>query len=173
MTSPGSERRTWVSRFGPSVKTNWLPSDSNSDGARLGKRRRGVRVSEREVVLLDGEDVREVGADLERELELDGMRCVVHDDDVLLHAVADEAVAPDREHVLLEAACDRVPEIEGGRVVLDLVGRELERPLAVDREDPAREKARVVREEAHHRVGDVSALVRDAERRAFQNRECH
>ena len=128
---------------------------------------------EREVVLLDGEDVREVGADLERELELDGMLRVVHDDDVLLHAVADEAVAPDREHVLLEPAGDGVPEEEGGRVVLDLVRRELERPLAVDREDPAREKARVVREEAHHRVDDVSALVRDAERRAFQDREGH
>ena len=126
---------------------------------------------EREVVLLDREDVSEVRPDLELELELDGVRCVVLDDDVLLHAVTDEPIPPDREHVLLEAACDGVPEIEGGRVVLDLVGRELERPLAVDREDPAREKACVLGEETHHGVGDIPALVRQAESRPFQNRE--
>ena len=137
----------------------------------LRERRRAVRVPEREVVLLDREDVSEVGPDLERELELDGMRCVVLDDDVLLHAVADEPVPPDREHVLLEAARDRVAEVERCREVLDLVGGEPERSLAVDREDPAREEARVVGEEAHHGVGDISALVRDAERRPLENRE--
>ena len=82
-----------------------------------------VGVAEREVVRLDREDVREVVAELEREVELDAALGVVRDDEVLLHPVADEALAGDRDLVVLEVADDRVPQEEGGRVVLDLAAR--------------------------------------------------
>ena len=130
-------------------------------------------VAEGEVVSLDGEDVREVGPELERELELDGPRRVVLDDDVLLHAVADEAVATDGELVRPEPVDDGVPQVERRGEVVDAVRGEGQGPRAVDGEHPAREEARVAREEAHDRLGDVAAVVRDAERRAFQDRESH
>ena len=80
-------------------------------------------VAEGEVVSLDGEDVREVGADLERELELDGPRRVVLDDDVLLHAVTDEAVATDGDLVRPEPADDGVPQVERRGEVVDACPR--------------------------------------------------
>jgi hypothetical protein len=95
---------------------------------------------------------------------------VVLDDDVLLHAVPDEAVAPHGDLVRPEIADDRVAKIEGGREIVDLVGGEDERSRTVDRQHPAGEEAGVVGEEAHHRSGDVAAVVGDAERRAFEDR---
>ncbi len=133
-----------------------------------------LRVSQEEVVRLDGEDVGEVVAHLERDLELDAPPRVVFDDDVVLHPLsADEALARDRELVLLQVAGKRVPQEEGGREVLDLARREQERAGAVDREDAAGEEASVVGEEAHGRPVEVAALVANAERRAFQDRQGH
>ncbi len=116
------------------------------------QRARVLRVPEREVVLLDGEDVREVVPELHREVEGDQPAGVVRDDDVLLHRVADEALAADRELVLHEPARHGVPEEERRRVVLHLARGEHERPGAVDLERPVREEARVVGEEAHRRA---------------------
>ena len=130
-----------------SERTSWLPPLVEADG-RGRRQRTGVqRVAEREVVLLDGDDVREVGADLELELERDRLGALVADGDVVLHPVADEALAHDREHVLAEAARERVAQVEGGREVLDLAGREQQRPLAVHAQLEPGEEARVVREE--------------------------
>ena len=99
-----------------------------------GRQRLGrLRVAEREVVVLDGEDVREVGAEAERELERDRLHGVVLHAEVILHSHADEALARDREHVRRQLRA-RVAQVERGREVLDPVGREQERPLAVDRE---------------------------------------
>ena len=94
---------------------------------RLGERRqrrRVQRIAEREVVRLHREDVREVRADLERELERDRLArpgsgsmirsCI---------AIADEARAGDRERVLRQRLRRRVAQEERGRVVLDLVRR--------------------------------------------------
>ena len=53
-------------------------------------------------MLLDGEDVGEVGAELQRELERDRLERLVLDRDVVLHPLADEAGARDRELVLVE-----------------------------------------------------------------------
>ena len=133
------------------------------------QRLRAQRVAEREVVLLDREDVGEVGAELERELERDRLERLVLDGDVVLHPDADEAVARDRELVLLESVRERVAHVEGGREVLDLVGREDERALAVDGQQQQREEARVLGKQAAGLEVDVSALVADAEGRAFED----
>jgi hypothetical protein len=137
---------------------------------RLGERRRVLWIAEGVVVRLDGEDVREVRPDLQRELELDRPRSVVLDDDVLLHAVPDEAVASHGDLVRPEIADHRVAKIKGGREIVDLVGRENEGARAVDRQYPAGKEAGVVGEEAHHGRGDVAALVGRAERRAIEDR---
>ena len=90
---------------------------------------------------------------------------------LVLHPVAHEALARDREHVLVETAGERVAEEERGRVVLDLPRREQERPLSVDAQLEPREEARVLGEEAARRAVEVADLVAEAERRAFQNRQ--
>jgi hypothetical protein len=135
----------------------------------VGEWRRLLRLAEREVVGLDGEDVREVAPQLERELELERPRRMVLDDDVLLQPFPDEAVAPDRHLVVAEIARKRVPQVEGGRVVLDLVRGEDQRSRAVDEQAPVRQKASVVGEKPHRGVEDVAALVRDAERRPLED----
>ena len=50
------------------------------------------RVAEGEVVLLDADDVREVGSEVELDRERERRAGLVADDDVVLEAVADEAV---------------------------------------------------------------------------------
>ena len=85
---------------------------------RVGQRPGVLGIAEREVPVLDGEDVREVVPDLEGELELDAPVRVVLDDYVVLHPVADEPLARDRELVLAEAAHDRVAQEERGREVV-------------------------------------------------------
>ena len=62
-------------------------------------RKRVSRVSERDIERLDREDVGEVRADLERQLELERSVGVVDEDHVLLHPVADEAPPGDRDLV--------------------------------------------------------------------------
>ena len=64
---------------------------------RLGGQGQGARlerVAESEVVVLDREDVREVAGELDRELERDLLRALVLHAEVVLHALADEAVLP-------------------------------------------------------------------------------
>ncbi len=56
-----------------------------------------LRIAEREVVELDGDDVGEVGGELERELECERLHALVADRDPLLQPRADEALAHDRE----------------------------------------------------------------------------
>ena len=138
------------------------------------RQRLGARgVAEREVALLDREDVREVGPELQRELEGDRLHRLVLDDHVVLHAVADEAVPDDRERVLRQAAGERVAQEEGRREVLDLARREQQRRGAVDGQAEPREEARVVGEQALRLAGDVATLVADAEGRAFEDRQGH
>jgi hypothetical protein len=141
------------------------------DGHRLGQRPRALRVAEREVVVLDGEDVREVRADLEGDLDLEPPARVVLDHDVLLHPVADEALPGDRELVVLEPAGRGVAKVERRREVVHAGRREPQRLRAVHRQDPAREEAGVVREEPGRRRLEVADVVRDAERRALEDRE--
>ena len=99
---------------------------------RFDRRRQRLRVDgvpEREVVLLDGHDVREVAADLEPEREGDRLHPLVAEHDPLLHPLADEAPADDRERVLRQPAGERVAQVERRGEVLDLGGGEQQRPL--------------------------------------------
>ena len=91
---------------------------------RVGKWAGALGVAEGEIVVLDREDVREVGLELERELEGERFHALVLDDDHVLHPLADEAVPGDRDRVLGQAACDRVAQVERGREVVDLARRE-------------------------------------------------
>src|SRR5439155_8739335 len=142
----------------------------------LGLRRQGPRVervAEREVVLLDREDVCEVRGelDLDRERERPG-GVAAHDHEVL-HALADVAGAGDRHLVPAEAAGDRVSDEERGGERLALNRREEERPDAVHGQDAAREEAGVLGEETRGPSVNVPPLVADAERRAVQDRKRH
>ena len=139
-------------------------------------RRKGLGVlgiAERVVVFLHREDVGEVVSQLEGDVELDLAPRVVADVYVLLHPLADEASACDRELVRMEPSRRWVAQVERGRVVLDLALREQQRPVAVHGQDPVREEASVAREEAHGGAVDVAVLVRDAERRALEDRDRH
>ena len=69
---------------------------------------RSLRIPERGIERLDGEDVREVAAELEPEIELDRALGVIRADDVILHTVPDEAPAGHRDGVLPEAVGDGV-----------------------------------------------------------------
>ncbi len=73
----------------------------------------------------------------------------------------------------VEAAGERVPQEEGGGVVVHFARRERERPGAVHGENPPREEAGVVREEPHRGAVEVAALVRDAEGRPLEDRDRH
>ena len=139
----------------------------------LRQRRRVERIAEREVVRLHGEDVREVRADLERDLKRDRVHALVHDRDPVLHRVADEARACDPERVLRQRLRGRVAQEEGRRVVLDLVGREQQRLPAVDRQPEDGEVPGVVGEEAARLVPEVAPLVADAERRPLEDGQRH
>src|SRR3954447_21793359 len=89
---------------------------------------------------------------------------------MVLHSVADEALALDRERVELEVRRDRVTQEERSREVFDRAGREEQRPLAVDRQVELGEAPRVVDEEPVRLLHDVAELVEDAEGRAFEDR---
>ena len=64
-------------------------------------------VAEREVVVLDREDVREVDAELDGQLDRHGVAGEVGDDDVLLQIVGHEALAADQQLVRAEPTGDR------------------------------------------------------------------
>jgi hypothetical protein len=124
-------------------------------------------------VLLDGEDVREVGPDVEAELDLELDVADVAHDDVVLHPAADETLPGNREHVLRQPVPHRVAEIERCRKVLDLPGREEERPEPVHAQLEAGEETRVLGEEAARRLDEVAEVVADAERRPLEDRHGH
>ncbi len=107
-----------------------FPSTRTYAGGGSGSR--AQRVAESEVVLLDGDDVGEVRPHLELELEAQRLGRLVADGHVILHPIADEPLAHDRERVLRQPARKRVAQIEGGREVLDLAEGEEQRPLSVD-----------------------------------------
>ena len=130
-------------------------------------------VAEREVVLLDRDDVREVGADVERELEAERSCRLVPDDEVILHPLAHESLARDRERVLREPVGDGVTEVEGCGEVLDLARREQQRPGAVDAKLEPREETGVLGEEAAGAAVEIADLVADAEGRALEDRHPH
>src|SRR3954468_2742412 len=89
---------------------------------------------------------------------------------MVLHAVADEALALDRERVELEVRRDRVAEEERSGEVLDRARRQQQRPLSVDRQLQLRQVTGVVDEEAVRRLADVAELAADAEGRPFEDR---
>ncbi len=131
------------------------------------------RMAECEVVLLDADDVREVRLEVQLEGEEEGGARHVAHDDVVLQPLAHEAMARDREDVLLERSDGRVARVEGCREVLDRARGEQKRPTALHRERERRQKARVVRVEAVDASRDVAEVVADAEGRAFEDRQCH
>jgi uncharacterized membrane protein len=141
------------------------------DRPAVGKRLRAQRVAEREVEVLDGEDVREVRADVELEVELDAFHALVLHDEGVLHAVADETLPPDRQHVGSKSAGQRIAHEERRREVLDLVGRQEQRPLPVDGQLQRREKPGVLGEETFDVAVEVAEQVANAEGRAFENAE--
>jgi hypothetical protein len=117
--------------------------------------------------VLDFEQVGEVGRRLDAKRQLERLGVVVEHRDVFVDPVADQALADQR---------DRVPAGNGQeelrREVLRLVPREHPRPGAVDGQQPAREEARVAKEEAVRLVGrgvHVSARVADEERAAVED----
>ena len=131
------------------------------------------RVAEREVVLLDADDVREVGAELDLHREGDRSPGLVAEDQVVLEPMADEPVPRDREDVLSEPTDERVARVEGGGEVLHLARGEKQRTVPVHRHGERREESRVVRVEAAGPVAQVAELVADAERRPLEDRERH
>ena len=130
-----------------------------------------ARVAEREVVLLHRQDVREVGRELDRQLEGERRPRVVRDRDPVLHPGADEPLPCDRELVELESARHGVPEVERGREVRDPAVRERQRPVSVDGQGKPREEPRVEGEEALARRSDVPELVGNAEVLAVEDGE--
>ena len=90
---------------------------------------------------------------------------------MVLHRLAHEAPARDRERVLRQPFARPVAQEERGREVLDLVGREGEGHLAVDQQLQPGEEPRVAREETARLLADVAAVVADAEGRTLEDRE--
>ena len=122
--------------------------------------------------VLDLEQIGEVARRLEPKRQVERLLVVVEDGDLLVEAVGDGARADDRLlRVLVDGPGSRDEE-EPRLEVLEVVGREGAQPLAVDGQHPAREKARVEREQAG-RVGrrglDVPGRVADDERVAVED----
>ena len=128
------------------------------------------RVAEGEVPLLHGHDVCEVRTELDSDADRELLRGHVRQLDVILHPVADEALALDRHGVEREVLRQRIPEEERCGVVLDRARREQERSPAVERQLQPREETCVVDEEPVRLLADVPELVADAEGRALENR---
>ena len=82
-------------------------------GCRGRQRRRVLGVAEREVALLDGEDVGEVGSEFDADRESEALRRLVADRDPLLQRVDDEPRPGDRKRVLRQRD-ERVAKVEGG-----------------------------------------------------------
>ena len=122
--------------------------------------------------VLDLEQVGEVGRDGDRDLGLNGLGVVVHDGQLLVEAVADDPPADHRHGRVGVFRAGARHEEEAGRERLRVVGRERPERLAVDREQPAREVARVAVEEpvrlARPRI-DVAVRTADDEGVALEH----
>ena len=138
-------------------------------GQRLGER----RVAEREVVMLDREDVGEIRRQLDGQLDRDRVADEVRDHDVLLQIVGHEALVANQQLVRRQAARRRVAQEERGREVLDLAGRERHRPLAVDGQSEAREEAGVVGVEPVRALVNCAVVGADAKSRSIEDSEGH
>jgi hypothetical protein len=122
--------------------------------------------------VLDLEEVGEIGGRLDADVQRDALVGVVEDGQVLVEAVRDRALADHRE---LRVDVDRSRawnEEEACLEVLQVVDRQRTEPLAVDRENPLGQEARVEREEPR-RIGerrlDVPGLVAHDERVAVED----
>ena len=144
-------------------------------GRRCGRRQRlrVLGVAEREVVELHRDDVREVGLGLERDRRARAARALS-----LRSEIRSCIPVPTKRSRAIEIASRGRPpvrgpvaEIERRLEVLDPPGREQERRRAADPQHEPREESRVVREEPARLRGDVAAVVADAERRSFEDRE--
>ena len=131
-SAAGRELRTSVDELACGIEQlRGLRRQRNElDRHRQGRRELGI--AQREVVVLDREDVGEVRGQLDRELDPDRITGEVGDDEVLLQVVGHEALVADQQLVGLQAAGQRVAEEERSCEVLDLARRERHRPLAVD-----------------------------------------
>ena len=131
-----------------------------------------LRVAEGEVVALDGEDVREVGAELDLDGEADRAHALVPERDALGQpGRADEPLTRDGDRVRLEVLGRRIARVVGRGEVLDRLRGEEEWRRSVDEEPQPRQHARVVREETVGAVGDVAHGIAHAERVAFEDRQ--
>ena len=122
--------------------------------------------------VLDLEQVGEVARGLEADGEVGRLVAVADDRQLLVEAVADRPLADDRELGVDVDGAGRGNQEEACLEVLEIVGREGVQPDVVDRQDPRREEAGVVREQAGWiglRSLDVAALVADDERVAVED----
>ena len=87
--------------------------------------------------VLDLEQVGEVGASLDLGGHLDRVGCVVEQDQVLVEAVADVALADYRQARVLVDGAGRPHEKELGREVVDVVGGQRLQRLTIEAEPPA------------------------------------
>src|SRR5947207_705739 len=132
-----------------------------------------LRVAERKVVVLDRQDVCEVRAEIELELELLRLAALVLERELILHSLADEALPRNRDHVLRKPARQRIAHEERRGEVLDLPRGEQQRLRAVERDAEPRQEPRVVAVEPVSLVVDVAELVADAEARALEDGQIH
>ena len=98
-----------------------------------------------------------------RTVEVDRLVVVVEDRQLLVEAAADGALADHRELGVDVDGAGAGHQEEAGLEVLQVVDRQGVEPLAVDREHPLREEARVEGEQAGrvgHRRFDVAARRR-------------
>ena len=172
---PARERSTCV--FAPPSRAPRARAGSRrrrADGRGLRQRPRVQRVAEREVVLLDRDDVREVGADLERELEAraarasrSGSRC----------GPASRRRRSARARSRASPAASPSATGCGGRrrprSTRPCPTRAAAAAAPLIAELEPREEARVLGEEAARAAVEVAELVADAERRAFEDRHRH
>ena len=135
------------------------------------ERRRGLRIAECEVVGLDGDDVREVGGQLEVDGERQLRHALVAEGQVLGHAGADETLATDRERVCGDPGRGRVAQVVRCAEVVHGAGRQQQRALAVEEQPAAREHPGVVGEHALGAAAHVADVVTDDERRAVEDRQ--
>ena len=162
-----------MTRCSGSSITNWTCSASNTAGAGVGSGfARSGSPSAKSCSLTAKMSAKSL-AICNASSNVDGLGGDILDHDPLLHRVGDEPLADDRDRVLGEPVDRRVAKVEHGREVIDLAGREQQRRLAVHGQPEEREKPRVAGEEAARLLGDVTALVADAERRALEDRERH
>jgi hypothetical protein len=108
----------------PAATVALLQHDSACSLVEVSLRRRrelrcGEWIAEREIVLLDADDVCEIGAEVQLDGECQRRPGLVAEHEVILEPLTDETMPRDREGVLVEAARERIPGVERRREVLD------------------------------------------------------